>query len=118
MTEITCTVTTAPGERCGAPSVETFTTRRGETLAECAEHHVEIAPAPVEIKRPASVVIGGKRIKLGSTARAFVLIDVTAERVVKRSDSTETLRVHRRRTTRGRGIFAIVETATGEIVAF
>ncbi len=50
----TCTVITdATGGRCGQPAVVSFTTRRGETFHECAEHGHDLGADP------AAPVVGG-----------------------------------------------------------
>lgn len=47
----TCSIVTGPtGERCGAPAIFTFTSRSGDVLGECVDHHI---PSSVPAAKPA-----------------------------------------------------------------
>lgn len=70
----TCTIRTSEGT-CGRPAVTTFTTRRGETFHECAEHDASAAmptradhgtaaaPHPPTRTSRAFVLVAGGRIR-------------------------------------------------------
>ena len=95
----TCTVG-SPTHPCGEPAVGSFTTSRGETFHECAEHWppsmphpgVAVAVPPYTLHRTASSTIititaTGETIRTASTA-PFVLINTG--RVVAYAFTTRT----------------------------
>lgn len=58
----TCTVVIGPKmERCGKQAVTTFTARNGDTLAECADHVVNI-PGPLAVGSAVDVYFAGRTI--------------------------------------------------------
>lgn len=82
----TCTITTtARGGRCGRPAVTSWTSSRGETFHECAEHAVTIpeTPEPEVAEHPRT-----------TTTRSHVL--VKAGRIVGFTDSPESTASKRR----------------------
>ena len=68
----TCTITTsADGGKCGKPAVTSFTSRRGETFHECAEHASGWVDTPFT---PTGADHTPARIRRRTTTRPFVLV--------------------------------------------
>jgi hypothetical protein len=69
----TCTIRTATGGVCGKPAVHTFTTSRGDTFAECADHHIATSDAALLVGATVTVRHAG-------TAKTGTVRKVTATR--------------------------------------